>query len=92
MKAAIYARLSKDLSGISENVDIQIRVTTAHARSMGYRIAGIFSDNDTGASKYSRKPRPGYQTLLAAIETNQVEAVLVTEMSRLYRKVEELLE
>jgi len=92
MKAAIYARLSKDLSGISENVDIQIRVTTAHARSMGYRIAGIFSDNDTGASKYSRKPRPGYQTLLAAIETNQVEAVLVTEMSRLYRKVEELLD
>jgi DNA invertase Pin-like site-specific DNA recombinase len=92
MRVAIYARLSKDTSGVSENVEIQIQETKAHARSMGYRIAGIFSDNDISASKYSNKPRPGYQTLLAAVRRNTVEAILITEMPRLYRRMEELLE
>lgn len=92
MKIAIYARLSKDTSGISENVDIQIRECRAYARSMGCKIAGIFSDNDVGASKYSRKPRPGYRTLLAAVRANDVDAILITEMARLYRRLDELLE
>ena len=92
MKVAIYARLSKDTSGISENVDIQISECKAHARSMGYRIAGIFSDNDISASRYSHKPRPGYRTLLAAIEANQIEGIVITEMPRLYRRIDELLE
>jgi site-specific DNA recombinase len=123
MRVAIYARLSKDTSGVSENVEIQIQETKAYARSMGYRIAGIFSDNDISASKYSKKPRPGYQTLLgvparqpyrgardgparvrageetllygdplAAIRRNGIEAILITEMPRLYRRMEELLE
>jgi len=92
MRVAIYARLSKDTSGVSENVEIQIQECKAHARSMGYRIAGIFSDNDISASKYSKKPRPGYQTMLTAIGRNTVEAILITEMPRLYRRMEELLE
>ena len=92
MRVAIYARLSKDSSGISENVDIQIRECKAYARSMRYKIAGVFSDNDVGASTYSRKPRPGYQTLLAAIRADHVDAILVTETARLYRRLDELPE
>jgi site-specific DNA recombinase len=92
MKVAIYARLSKDTSGISENVDIQIRECRAYARTLGFQIAGIFSDNDVGASEYSRKPRPGYRTLLAAVRANQVNAILITETPRLYRQLDELLE
>jgi site-specific DNA recombinase len=59
---------------------------------MGYQIAGVFSDNDIGASKFSRKPRPGYQTLLTAIRTNRATAALITEMPRLYRRLDELLD
>jgi site-specific DNA recombinase len=92
MKVGIYARLSKDTSGISENVHIQLRECRAYARSMGYRIAGIFSDSDVGASQYSRKPRPGYDTLLTAVRANQVDTILITEMPRLYRRLDELLE
>lgn len=92
MNVAIYARLSKDTSGISENVDFQIRECKAYARSMGYKITGIFSDNDVGASEYSRKPRPGYQTLLIVVRANQVDAILITETARLYRRLDELLE
>ena len=92
MRVAIYARLSKDKSGISENVDIQVRECKEWARGRGHRIAGIFSDNDIGASKYSRKPRRGYQTLLAALQANQADAILITEMPRLYRRLDELLE
>jgi site-specific DNA recombinase len=40
----------------------------------------------------TRRPRPGYQTLLTAIRTNQAEAVLITEMARLYRRPDELLD
>jgi site-specific DNA recombinase len=91
MKVVIYARISKDKSGISENVDTQVTECKQYARAQGWTIAGIFSDNDIGASKYSKKPRPGYQTLLTAIQHNGIEAIVVTEMTRLYRRMEELL-
>jgi site-specific DNA recombinase len=92
MKVALYARLSKDRSGISENVDIQVRECKAHARSQGWRIVGIWTDNDISASRYSKKVRPGYQALLTAIQRGNIEAIVITEMPRLYRRLDELLE
>jgi site-specific DNA recombinase len=92
VRVAIYARISKDRSGISQNVDTQVRECREYARAQGWGIAGIFSDNDISASKYSKKPRPGYQTLLTAIRHDGIEAIVVTEMPRLYRRLEELLE
>jgi hypothetical protein len=85
MRVAIYARLSKDTSGVSENVEIQIQETKAYARSMGYRIAGIFSDNDISASKYSKKPRPGYrhgQCLKARLRTSRQSSAVCNPMVR----------
>jgi site-specific DNA recombinase len=90
MRAAIYPRLSKDRSGISENVEVQISECEAYAEEHGWTVIGCFPDNDLSASKYSTKPRPGYQALLAAICADQVDVVLVTEMERLYRRMEEL--
>jgi site-specific DNA recombinase len=52
----------------------------------------VFSDDDISASKFSTKPRPDYNRLVAAIESEQVEVILCTEMPRLYRRLEELLE
>jgi site-specific DNA recombinase len=90
MRAAIYPRLSKDRSGISENVEVQIAECEAYAEEHGWSVVGCFPDNDLSASKYSTKPRPGYQALLAAVCANQVDVVLVTEMERLYRRMDEL--
>jgi site-specific DNA recombinase len=94
MRTAIYARLSEDEAGEGENVEIQKADSTEHAaeKDPPWEIVGTFEDNDISASRYSTKPRPGYLALLASIRAGAVEAVLVTEMPRLYRRLEELLE
>jgi site-specific DNA recombinase len=92
MRTAIYARLSRDSAGESENVDIQKAECAEYASEKAWEVIGTFEDNDISASRYSIKPRPGYLVLLASIRSGAVEAVLVTEMPRLYRRLEELLE
>lgn len=92
MRVAIYARLSRDNSGISENVDIQILECREHAQEHGWTVVGVFSDSDISASKYSTKLRPGYHTMITALKNDGFEAVLVTEMTRLYRRLDELQE
>ncbi|WP_274562473.1 recombinase family protein [Streptomyces spiramyceticus] len=89
---AIYARLSRDRSGLSENVKIQITEARDHADEQGWPVVGVYKDNDISASKYSTKPRPDYDRLLAAIRRGQINIILITEMPRLYRRLEELLD
>jgi len=93
MRTAIYARLSEDEAGEGENVEIQKAECADHAaeKDAPWEVVGMFEDNDISASRYSTKPRPGYLALLASIRAGAVEAVLVTEMPRLYRRLEELL-
>jgi site-specific DNA recombinase len=47
------------------------------------RFVGTWTDDDISASKYSTKPRPGYNTMITALKNDGIEAVLVVEMSRL---------
>ena len=92
VRIAIYARLSRDNSGISENVDLQIVECREYAEQRGWMVVGVFSDNDVSASKYTTKPRPGYHTMITAIKNDRIEAILATEMTRLYRRLDELRE
>ena len=92
MRTAIYARLSKDWTGEGENVEIQKAECAEYAQERGWEVVGIFEDDDISASRYSAKPRPGYLALLASLRAGTVDVVLVTEMPRLYRRLEELLE
>lgn len=89
---ALYARLSKDRSGESENVHIQLCEGEEYVEDNGGTVSLRFKDNDISASKFSKKPRRDYNNLLAAIERGQVEVIVVTEMTRLYRRLEELLD
>src|SRR3954447_11152162 len=92
VRAAISPGLSKDRSGISPNVVIQQLECEEYAQEHGWEVVGIFADNDISASRYSTKPRHGYQELLHAIRGNRVDVVLCTEVSRLYRRIDELIE
>jgi site-specific DNA recombinase len=87
VRAAIYARLSKDRSGLSVNVGIQEAEAREYAAEHGHEVMAVHSDNDLSASRYSSKPRPGYEALWRAIESGSVEAVIVTEMTLLYRRL-----
>jgi site-specific DNA recombinase len=93
MRALLYARLSKVRSGeLSENVDIQLDEGRDYCERQGWDVAAEFSDNDISASKYTKKPRPDYIKLLDAIRAGCGDVVVITEMPRLYRRLEELLE
>lgn len=89
---ALYARLSKDRAGLSENVQIQLRECEDFVEDSDGTVSLRFNDDDISASKYSTKPRPDYDRLIAAVDRGDVEIIVVTEMTRLYRRLEELLE
>lgn len=98
MDAAVYARLSRkrktadNPEGLSENVQIQTAESKAYAEDKIWPVVGTFQDDDRSASKFSRKPRPDYNRMIEAIKRNEIEVILCTEMPRLYRRIEELLE
>jgi site-specific DNA recombinase len=93
MRVATYERLSRDRRGLSENVEIQRGENREYAKEHGWTVVGSFSDNDVSASSYSAKrERPGYDALVEAIKAGEVDLVLVTELPRLYRRLEELLD
>ena len=77
--------LSKDDGGSAVNVGLQQRECERYAADQGWEIVQVFIDNDMSA--YSGKHRPGYAALLTAIASGGVECVLVTEMTRLNRKL-----
>jgi site-specific DNA recombinase len=92
VRTAIYTRLSLDPTGRGENTQLQERECRDYAEDQGWQVVQVFTDNDVSVSRYSKKLRPSYEKLLHLIRAGEVDAVLVTEMTRLYRRIEELLE
>ena len=60
MDAAIYARLSKNRRGLSDNCEIQIAEGQGYAGDKLWPVGLVTSDDDISASKFSTKPRPGF--------------------------------
>lgn len=95
--AASYQRLSRkrksksNPEGLSENVVVQQVETGAYIESQSWTLAFSDNDDDRSASKFTNKPRPAYERLIQAVRANRVEVIVVTEMTRLYRRMEELL-
>jgi DNA invertase Pin-like site-specific DNA recombinase len=92
VRCAVYARVSIEREESGDNIEIQISECRRHIEDQGWTVANVFGDSDVSASPYSGKPRPGYSQLLGAVRSGDVECIVVTEMSRLYRRFEELLE
>jgi site-specific DNA recombinase len=90
-----YARLSKDRKKLSIGVGIQHKENKAFIEDQGWVHHASFEDNDISASRFSTKPRDGYDDMIACIKqvSGDVSLVLVgTEMARFYRDVRELLD
>jgi site-specific DNA recombinase len=68
---------------MSDSTAIQEREARDYAAEQGWRIVGVFTNNDVSASRFSTKARLGYEALFAAIQRGDVEVVLCTEMTRL---------
>jgi DNA invertase Pin-like site-specific DNA recombinase len=90
-QAAIYSRLSKNRGRLSNNCQIQIDEATEFAEVNNIEVVIAYAEDDVSASKYSTKLRPYYADLLQKIRDGRIEVIIVTEMTRLYRRMEELL-
>jgi len=91
LRAILYDRISEDPDGERENVEIRLAESREYCAAQGWVVVAEYSDNDISASEHSRKPRPGYRAMFEAVAAGAGEIIVTTEMSRLYRRIEELL-
>jgi len=91
-RIAIYARLSRDLSGLSVNTSIQVAECLEEVKryaidqDLRVKVVVIFEENDISASKYSKKERPDFQSLIELVRQNEVDVIIATEVERLVRR------
>ena len=84
--AVIYARVS---SAIQE-YDRHVNELSALALAQGWNVEAIFAEKASGAKKNNE--RPELQKMVEFIETNHIDKVMVTELSRLGRNTLQVLE
>ena len=85
--AVIYARVSS--SGDRQSTDRQVFDLKDFANRNGYQIIKIFDEHISGAKK--NEERPVLQECLDFCETDKIDIILVSELSRLGRNVDEVL-
>ena len=81
--AAIYCRVST----ADQSCERQERDLTAFAARAGYEVIGIFKETDSGV----RLDRTERRKVLALVQRRDIDAVLVTELSRWGRSTVDLL-
>lgn len=88
---AVYVRISSDpfnlLAGVGRQETDCRRL--AEVRWPGHEVR-VYTDNDVSASRFSKRPRPGFQELTAAITRGEVYAVIGWNFDRLFRRPAEL--
>lgn len=82
--AAIYARISQDVTGEELGVGRQLEDCRKLAADRGWSVTAEYVDNDLSA--YTGKPRPNYERMLEAIESGRVDAVICYHQDRLTRR------
>lgn len=83
--AAIYCRLSHDPDGSLEKVERQEADCRNLAERLGWGISGVYQDTSRSAWQRKRK-RPAWDRMLAAIETGEVDSIIVYHGDRLMRQ------
>lgn len=85
----VYCRISEDREGRELGVDRQEADCRALAARLGLLVAGVYIDNDRGASTRSRKPRPEYRRMLATASKPGGAVIISYTSSRLTRRPRE---
>jgi site-specific DNA recombinase len=81
--AIIYTRISQDRNGEGAGVARQENDARALAVARGWNVVDVIVDNDISAA--GRKPRPGFDRILAAIESGAAQVVIAWALDRLTR-------
>ena len=88
--AAVYARISSDVTGEQLGVARQVEDCRRLAAARGWVVAEEYVDNDVSA--FRGKSRPAYQRMLADLADGLRDAVVVYNLDRLTRRPIELEE
>lgn len=91
-RCVIYSRISRDREGKELGVERQIEDLIAYALERGYIIVGKYCDNDISASRYSKKPRPDFDTMLKATGYDVIIAYTSGRLTRRPAEFERLVE
>lgn len=90
---AVYTRISDDATGeeagVSRQLDDCLREVRRH-KSWKLHRPEPFEDNDLSASRYSRKRRPQYEAMIAAVERGEIDVIVAWHLDRLWRRPAEL--
>jgi DNA invertase Pin-like site-specific DNA recombinase len=84
----VYARISSDREADGLGVARQIADCERLAERKGWRVAGLYVDDDVSA--WSGKRRPEYARMLADLELGTISGLLVYDLDRLHRQPSEL--
>ncbi|CAN5562236.1 recombinase family protein [soil metagenome] len=88
LAAAIYARISRDVTGEGLGVERQLADCRELAERRGWIVAEEYIDNDISA--YRGKTRPAYERMLEDIAEGRRDGVLAYHTDRLTRRPIEL--
>jgi len=83
VRAIVYLRISRDRTGLEAGVSRQREDCERRARDRGWTIVAEHADNDMSASTGRR--RPGFEAMLAGIDTGAAEVVIAWSLDRLQR-------
>jgi site-specific DNA recombinase len=90
VRAAIYARISRDKEGLALGVERQVEDCEAQAQRLGWTFnpdaRHVFWDNDISASSKSKKRRPDFEALLAGVLSGEYDGVIYYSTSRFTRR------
>src|ERR1039457_4128745 len=84
LRAGVYARLSETYDA-AESVPTQLEHGTGHAARRGWTVVATFKDD--GFSGFKEITRDGFGELIAAIEGDAVDVVIVRDIDRLTRNL-----
>lgn len=87
-QSVIYARVSS--MGSRQNTERQVRDLQAYADHEGYEVSKVFEEHISGAKR--NQDRPILCECMEFCITNHIGILLISELSRLGRKVDEVLE
>ena len=82
MRVWLYVRLSNDDDPAQNSLQNQQEICRAFAEKQSWTIVGSSTDDNISGMNFSRR---GLDTLTAAVQAKQIDAVLVKDLSRLGR-------
>jgi len=87
----IYCRISEDREGAGLGVERQEEDCRALAAQLGLTVLTVYTDNDISAYRRStRKPRKGYEQMLAGAQAGRFAVIIAWHTDRLHRSNTEL--